>query len=338
MARVTQLWSDNQRLSRSLHEARVRGCTGSLSALLLGGGCNPLQLEGAHRPVPAPALQASACSCCTHIPRLLPPSCAPSAPQVDKEVLQQTIRQLTREAAQLAQQARKALLPSAAPAAAAALPPRPASAPSAPVTLAAAAPQPPPQARSAGSLGLVRDWSEAALSASSSGSGGSAHRGAAWQPAALVRAFECGPGATYAQGGEADKRRRLAPGMLAHCLKPVVAEAVAEAAEMAAAAGPGRTPKRKLPQAAPGAAGAPTAAAETQPPGAEPAAAAAAAVPAPAADKSAAAAQEEEAGGRSGPPSPGFLTFELFEARWHGCGAAKAPPAASSKRSACSMM
>lgn len=255
----------------------------------------------------------------------------PTTQQLDKEALQSTIRQLTKEAALLAEQARAALLPSATPQ----LPRRPASAP----PTAAVVP-----VRTERGLGLVRDWSLAAVSeASSSCDGSCASRGAAWQPCMSVRSFHCGgcgpATAAYARGSSedaGDKRRRLAPGMLAHCLRPVVAAAVAEAAEMDAATArlgtPSRTPKRKLRPAAAVAEASPAAApvpVVQQPEAAT--AAAAAIVVAPAGKQAAPMEQEQQ----------NFLTFELFEAKWHGAGAGKAPaskPLPNSSHGPCSIM
>ena len=174
--------------------------------------------------------------------------------QLDKDGLQQTIRQLTQEAALLAQQAQRALLPAAPQQAVQ------------PLAVAAAVPAT-GAARAEARLSLVRDWS---LALSAAGSG---RQGAAWQPGTSVRSFDCdsfgssaGAGViAYVQGSGGDgggsnpvgdKRRRLAPGMLAHCLRPAISAAVAEAAAMDAACGaggscrvlvgtPGSTPKRK---------------------------------------------------------------------------------------------
>lgn len=189
-------------------------------------------------------------------------------------------------------------------------------------------------------LELVRDWSSAG-STSSTDSG----KGSAWPPATSVRDFHtsgalCLPAQAWGLGG--DKRRRLAPGMLSHCLRPPAAAAVAQPAGCAEAvppAGPrgctpGRTPKRKLAQlavsvgctlpAAPDAA-TPLPAASPEP---GPATATLETVPTQLEDLFKAAAddsntvkppeenllvqqQEADLEGR-------FRTFELFESKWHG--------------------
>lgn len=278
--------------------------------------------------------------------RALP--CPPLSLQLDKEALQATIRALTREAAMLAEQAQRALLPAGqpgAPIAAAGRPPRPTSAPAA---MAAGA--------ESEALSLVRDWSQALSEAGSCGGRCSSARqaGAAWQPGTSVRSFEWADGeaaqasavatvATYVQGCGAedtagDKRRRLAPGMLAHCLRPAIREAVAEAAAMEARGSgscrlptPGRTPKRKLRQLSSGSitGTAPVAAVAAEGDCAAAAADAAADVP-----------QQQPS---VAPPAPAkvaesvdFRTFELLESRWHG--AAKAPAAGGQRASTCRLM
>ena len=268
----------------------------------------------------------------------MPPAlpCATPQTQLDKEALQATIRALTREAALLAEQAQRALLPAPLPG-------------SAPVAPPAAAPGGAAAAVEQEGLSLVRDWSLALSVASSTGSGGSGRQpGAAWQPATSVRCFECGisgaeggAATAYVQGGDGegtagDKRRRLAPGMLACCIREAVAEAAAM--EAASEAGgccrqptPGRTPKRKLRQLSSGslvaqpAAAAGEAAADL--PKQQPQAAAL--VPAVAA----------EAGAEAGAEAEDFRTFELFEAKWHGAAKAPAPAAAAQQqRSGCRIM
>lgn len=270
--------------------------------------------------------------------------------QLDKEALQATIRALTREAAMLAEQAQRALLPAGqpgAPSAAAGCPPRPTSAPAA--MAAGAEPQ---------ALSLVRDWSQALSEAGSCGGRCSSARqaGAAWQPGTSVRSFEwaddeaaqrqcsgsaAAAAAAYVQGCDpegaaSDKRRRLAPGMLAHCLRPTIREAVAEAAAMEASGSgscrlptPGRMPKRKLRQLSSGSITgvAPVAAAAAEGEGA-----AAADVP----------QQQQEQPSVALPAlskmaeSVDFRTFELLESRWHG--AAKAPAAGRQRASTCRLM
>ncbi|PRW21023.1 hypothetical protein C2E21_8449 [Chlorella sorokiniana] len=254
--------------------------------------------------------------------------------RLDKETLQATIRALTREAAMLAQQAQRALLPASQPGTdvpAAGRPPRPGSAP-ATVTAAAAAAEPE-------GLNLVRDYSQALSEAGSCGGRCSSARqpGAAWQPSTSVRSFQWeaaseaavqggAAAASYVQGGGAegavcDKRRRLAPGMLAHCLRPAIREAVAEAAAMEAAGSsgsgscrlptPGRTPKRKLRQLGSGsiAAAGSMALAEDVVQASEAADEANKQQLVVAAAAAAAAAVAE---------CVDFRTFELFESRWHG--------------------
>lgn len=186
---------------------------------------------------------------------------------MDKASLQQTIRQLTQEAALLAEQARRALLPGDAAGAqpvagvAAAGPAQaqqgagtgPVPVPAGGVAAAGPARQPLGSAAAQGveqaGVCLVRDYSLACSSASAAGSS----LGTAWQPGASVRTFEC-PAASYVQSGgggcTGDKRRRLASGMLAHCIAAAVAEAAATEAGSAAGGGrhlptPGKTPKRK---------------------------------------------------------------------------------------------
>ncbi len=259
---------------------------------------------------------------------------SPPPLQLDKEALQATIRALTREAAMLAEQAQRALLPAGQPAA---------PLPTAGAAAAAAEPE---------GLSLVRDWSQALTEGSSCG-GSVRQPGATWQPGTSVRSFEWeggsdaqqgGAAAAYVQGGSAegaacDKRRRLAPGMLAHCLRPAIREAVAEAAAMDAASAssscrmptPGRTPKRKLRQLSSGSMAAASSAAA-------------------AAECAAALVAAEAAEAREQPPvlapaaaaaapvaeSVDFRTFELFERRWHG--AAKAPAGQGQRASTCRIM
>ena len=208
-------------------------------------------------------------------------------------------------------------------------------------------------------LSLVRDWSAAPLDASSSSSAGSGRQGAAWRPGTSVHSFECGSGGAafaaasataYVQDGggdgAGDKRRRLTPGMLAHCLRPAISAAVAEAAAMDAAGPcsrpaptPGRTPKRKHRQVS----GASLAAAAAAAPDA--------ATPSPAASPATAGVQhtapvqlfgrfdcaqaglqqaQQQGGCRAlaAPPAvvecQRFQTFDLFDAKWHGGGQAQA--------------
>jgi hypothetical protein len=247
------------------------------------------------------------------------------------------IRQLSVEATQLSEQAQRSLL--AEPAAAAPLVAPPAAAggsfPWFPVeqqqdlqlTRYLNGPLPEPK-----ELMLTRDWSSVGSTRSSSS------KGSAWPPATSVCDFDTS-GAVYAQGwGDGgDKRRRLAPGMLAHCLRPSVAAAVAEAVDGGEAAGGGgtlgRTPKRKLGQLA-GSLGCVSAAA---PDAATPHPAASPPSPAPRRGEgehlegrfSAAWASEER---EAADPAAGtlaaaqqqdqeqrFRTFELFESKWHGC-------------------
>jgi hypothetical protein len=253
--------------------------------------------------------------------------------QLDKDGLQQTIRQLIQEAALLAQQAQRALLPAAPQQAAQ----RPAAQP---LAVAIAAPSA-GAARAEAGLSLVRDWS---LALSAAGSG---RQGAAWQPGTSVRSFDCGSfgsssgsscssagaGAiVYVQGSggdgggsnpAGDKRRRLAPGMLAHCLRPAISAAVAEAAAMNAACGaggscrvlvgtPGRTPKRKHRQVCSGSSAA---------------VAAIALGPSPLATAQPQQQQLPVAAAAADPELEGqcFRTFDLFDLKWHG--AELAPPA-----------
>ncbi|KAI7840555.1 hypothetical protein COHA_005710 [Chlorella ohadii] len=257
--------------------------------------------------------------------------------RLDKEALQATIRALTREAAMLAEQAQRALLPAAQPA-------EPLPTTAVPAAAAAAEPE---------GLSLVRDWSQALTEGSSQGSSGR-QPGATWQPGTSVRSFEWeGVGdvqqgaaaAAYAQGGggegaACDKRRRLAPGMLAHCLRPAIREAVAEAAAMDAASAssscrlptPGRTPKRKLRQLSSGSMAAASSAAAA----AECAAALVAAEAAVAPEQQPALAPAAAAAAPVA-ESMDFRTFELFESRWYG--AAKAPAAHQGQRaSTCRIM
>lgn len=112
-------------------------------------------------------------------------------------------------------------------------------------------------------------------------------------------------------GGCGDKRRRLVPGGLAHCLRPEMPAAVPEAAEEEEVPAPchstpGRTPKRKLLHRSP----TPVAA-----PGDEHAAAAAAASQ---------EAGEEVAMEQRSPER--FATFRLLESRWHGGSPLPSPP------------
>lgn len=125
--------------------------------------------------------------------------------------------------------------------------------------------------------------------------------GAAWcldAPAMYVQAGS--------DGGCGDKRRRLVPGMLAHCLRPEIPAAVPEAAEVeeeapaACQSTPGRTPKRKL-------------AARRSP---TPAAASADEHAAAAAEASEEAVQEAAGVAQHSPER--FATFRLLESRWHG--------------------
>lgn len=248
----------------------------------------------------------------------------------------------------LAEQAQRALLPAGQPGVplpAAGLPPRPASAPAA-VQAAAAEPE---------GLSLVRDWSQALSEAGSCGGRCSSARlpGAAWQPSTSVRSFawEDVPEAahssvaTYVQGGDAsgaacDKRRRLTPGMLAHCLRPAIREAVAEAAAMEAASSsdrvptPGRTPKRKLRQLSSSSMAAVDSAAVAD----------TAAAPAAAVEAAAGAPGEQVAVGAStaaavaAAESVDFRTFELFESRWHGAANAPAAGVHRQRASTCRIM
>lgn len=204
---------------------------------------------------------------CSPPPAPLPPTACPktasqpplsvrlSALQLDKEDLQATIRSLTQEAALLAEHARRALLPAPAPA--------PAAAGEVALTTPAAAAHAVPE-----EVGLTRDWSAALSVASSSGSACARQPGASWQPGTSVRCFDCASlaggchssgaaaaaTAEYVQGhagdggAAGDKRRKLAPGMLASCLRPAISAAIAELEEGQAGRQPtpGRTPKRKL--------------------------------------------------------------------------------------------
>ena len=97
-------------------------------------------------------------------------------------------------------------------------------------------------ARSSGSAGAAAWLPGSSVRSFSGAAGGSAAPDA---PPAYVQGFSCGEAATSG----ADKRRRLAPGLLAHCLRPAIAAAVAEAEALEAAGrspSPGRTPKRKM--------------------------------------------------------------------------------------------